>query len=168
VLMLTAIMLSDITFMPPKYYTKSCGAGGGCGGGNSLGRPLPSLEVKLVSDGGASARKSRNIYRGQIYVRGPSFVPSTPTARANIVPKNDSDKGDGYSWVKTGAIGEWDASKRTIGVIGYTDLNLRDRHLGEYIPIQVLEGIYTKIPYVVECILINSWKSVPLIAIICE
>jgi long-subunit acyl-CoA synthetase (AMP-forming) len=122
-----------------------------------LGRPLPSVEIKLVTGKHESAQKRRGVFRGQIHIRGPSLV-STAAGSTGIKSRDPED------WIPTGRIGEWDTSLRSLQVVdNLTDLRIR--HLGEYVPIEKLEAIYKKVEYVRDCVLFHSWKSVELCGI---
>lgn len=150
----------DITFMPPQHHTRT-----------GLGRPLPSVEIKLVTAADEGVGRWRSLYRGRIFIRGPSLTnPGAVRKRTGInidltLPSSSSNEDE---WIETHRIGEWNASRKSFRVIGNLLEPLTARYLGDYIPIERLELVYKKRPYVTECILFHSWKSTRLISIICE
>ncbi|CCX34739.1 Similar to Long-chain-fatty-acid--CoA ligase 1; acc. no. O60135 [Pyronema omphalodes CBS 100304] len=133
----------DITFMDPQHHSRI-----------GLGRPLPSVEIKMVTGKHESAQKRRGVFRGQIHIRGPSLV-STAAGSTGIKSRDPED------WIPTGRLGEWDTSLRSLQVVD-NPTDLRIRHLGEYVPVEKLEAIYKKVEYVRDCVLFHSWKSVEL------
>lgn len=142
---------SDITFMPPQHHART-----------GLGRPLPSVEIKLLTGQGEKVCKRRNVYRGHVYIRGPS-LPKPPESIDHV--SNPPYSGDG-GWIATGRVGEWDISKQSFRVVDHLLEPLTARFLGDYVPIERLEAIYKKVNYVNECVLLNSWRSVQLIGVI--
>jgi len=155
----------DITFMGPQFHSRT-----------GLGRPLPSLELKLVAAPGEDVNPLRNIYRGLVYIRGPSLARSKASASDNssaTVASSKSDETLGhrlktFGWVRTDRIGEWDGGKQSLRIIDVLVEPLTARYLGDYIPVETVEAVYRRLPYVLDCILVNSWKCLNLIGIICE
>lgn len=138
-----------VTFMPPNHFST-----------RTLGFPLPSLEMKLVTVPPHYIATSTPA-RGEIYIRGPS-VPQmgfygNPEASASIF----LDDG----WIKTGDIGEWDTRHPGLKIIDRIK-PLTQRFMGEYVPIERLERAYRASNVVNECCLIYSGKKTQPIAII--
>ncbi|KAA8911425.1 hypothetical protein FN846DRAFT_1001394 [Sphaerosporella brunnea] len=151
-------MSSDVTFMAPHHHTRT-----------GLGRPLPSVELKLVADVNESAEKSRGIYRGRIHIRGTSIsLVKTPRYRTGVdvgltlATQLSSEE----EWINTNRVGEWNSHKQSFRVIDNLLEPLGARYLGDYVPVERLEAIYNKITYVRECVVTHSWRCVDLIGII--
>ncbi|TAK29550.1 MAG: long-chain fatty acid--CoA ligase [Chloroflexota bacterium] len=81
--MITALSATD-----PAFGTPSC-----------VGRPLPTLEVEVVDEGGRPVPPG---VRGDICVRGPSVVAGYDPAVGPIVSSMYDD------WFNTGDVGQWD------------------------------------------------------------
>ncbi|TGZ82643.1 acetyl-CoA synthetase-like protein [Ascodesmis nigricans] len=129
-----------VTFMTPRTHDPI----------NGLGRPMPSLEIKLKHHKGHVKEADGCIY-GTICIRGPS-VPLT----ADIGP-------DG--WTTTAFYGKWHIQARHLQIIR-TFRDLRDRYLGDYIPVGDLERILAKAPFVESGILVYQGQRLELIGVL--
>lgn len=128
----------------------------------TLGFPLPSLEIKLVTIAPNYIATS-NPARGEIYIRGPS-VPQMGF-HANPEASVAAFLADG--WVKTGDIGEWDFKNPGLRIIGRLK-PLEGRFMGEYVAVERLEKVYEASNVVNECCLVYSWRKTQPIALISE
>lgn len=146
--MRTNKFLSIVTFTPPNHFNI-----------RTLGFPLPSLEIKLVTVSPNFSATSVPA-RGEIYIRGPS-VPKSGHPEAS----DPAFLEDG--WVKTGTIGEWNVGNPGLTIIDRIK-PLKERFMGEYVPIGVLERAYEDSNVVKECCLIYSARKAQPIAIVCE
>jgi hypothetical protein len=145
--------------MAPQHHTR-----------NGLGRPLPSVELKLVAGPNESAEKSKGVYRGRIHIRGPSIsLVKTPRIRTgvNVGLTLATQLSSEEEWINTNRIGEWNIHKQDFRVLDNLVEPLGERYLGDYVPVERLEATYKKVRYVFECVLLHSWKCVDLIGIIC-
>lgn len=153
------MIASDICFMPPQHHTRI-----------GIGRPLPSVEVKLVAiSEDEGAQTSRHIYRGLIMIRGPSIARAkTPQRRSGVnynltLAAQSSSEDD---WIETGRFGEWNSNKQSFRVVGHLIASLTSRYLADYIPVERLEATYKEVVYVTECVFHHSWRCVKPIAIL--
>lgn len=128
----------------------------------TLGFPLPSLEIKLVTVAPHYIATSAPA-RGEIYIRGPS-VPQMGF-HANPEASVAAFLADG--WVKTGDVGEWDFKNPGLRIIGRLK-PLGGRFMGEFVAVERLEKAYEASNVVNKCCLVYSWRKTQPIALISE
>ncbi|KAJ2515961.1 long-chain fatty acid-CoA ligase [Coemansia sp. RSA 1939] len=106
----------------------------------NVGPPVPSVEIKLVSNAGSSSSSSSG-GSGEIWVRGPSvfrgYLGDAAATRAVVTP-------DG--WLRTGDVGRWTRA----GQLAIVDRqrNLVKLATGEFVALEALEAAYGSSPLV--------------------
>ncbi|OSD00710.1 long-chain-fatty-acid-CoA-ligase [Trametes coccinea BRFM310] len=104
---------------------------------NTVGLPLPSIEIKLLDVPEAGYKSTNNPPQGEVCIRGPS-VTKGYFKRDDL--NNDENIFTKDGWLRTGDVGQWNAD----GTLSLVDRikNLVKLQGGEYIALERLESIY--------------------------
>lgn len=113
---------------------------------------MASLEIKLKHPRG-QITESQNCIYGIVCIRGPS------------VPLTEGTDAEG--WITTDFYAKWHVHDRHLQVVR-TFRDLRDRFLGDYIPIGNLEWILTRAKFVEAGILVYQGQRLDLIGVLSE
>ncbi|KAJ3534142.1 hypothetical protein NMY22_g7048 [Coprinellus aureogranulatus] len=128
---------------------------------NSVGLPVPSLEVKLLDCPDMGYTSSNNPPQGEICVRGPS-VTKGYYKRPDLNEDETIFTKDG--WFRTGDVGQWNEDG-TLSIIDRLK-NLIKLQSGEYIALEKLESIYKSCDLVANICVYASQDAVQPIAIV--
>ncbi|KAI0323620.1 long-chain-fatty-acid-CoA-ligase [Cubamyces sp. BRFM 1775] len=104
---------------------------------NTVGLPLPSIEIKLLDVPEAGYRSTNDPPQGEVCIRGPS-VTKGYFKRDDL--NNDENIFTKDGWLRTGDVGQWNPD----GTLSLVDRikNLVKLQGGEYIALERLESIY--------------------------
>ncbi|CDO68066.1 hypothetical protein BN946_scf184347.g3 [Trametes cinnabarina] len=104
---------------------------------NTVGLPLPSIEIKLLDVPEAGYKSTNDPQQGEVCIRGPS-VTKGYYKRDDL--NNDENIFTKDGWLRTGDVGQWNAD----GTLSLIDRikNLVKLRGGEYIALERLESIY--------------------------
>ncbi|KAI0758848.1 long-chain-fatty-acid-CoA-ligase [Fomes fomentarius] len=129
---------------------------------NTVGLPVPSIEIKLFDVPDAGYRATNNPPQGEVCIRGPS-VTKGYYKRDDL--NNDESIFTKDGWLRTGDVGQWNAD----GTLSLIDRikNLVKLSGGEYIALERLESIYKSCNLVANiCVHANSNAKQPMAVII--
>ncbi|OJT11328.1 Long-chain-fatty-acid--CoA ligase 1 [Trametes pubescens] len=129
---------------------------------NTVGLPLPSIEIKLLDVPDAGYRSTNELPQGEVCIRGPS-VTKGYYKRDDL--NNDETIFTKDGWLRTGDVGQWNAD----GTLSLIDRikNLVKLQGGEYIALERLESIYKSCNLVSNiCVHANSNARQPMAIII--
>ncbi|KAF9074330.1 long-chain-fatty-acid-CoA-ligase [Rhodocollybia butyracea] len=110
---------------------------------NSVGLPVPSVEIKLLDVKDAGYISSNNPPQGEVCIRGPS-VTKGYYKRPDL--NNDETIFTKDGWMRTGDVGQWNEDG-TLSLIDRVK-NLVKLQGGEYIALERLESTYKACNYV--------------------
>eukprot|EP00005_Dracoamoeba_jomungandri_P012160 CAMPEP_0174266548 /NCGR_PEP_ID=MMETSP0439-20130205/30612_1 /TAXON_ID=0 /ORGANISM="Stereomyxa ramosa, Strain Chinc5" /LENGTH=248 /DNA_ID=CAMNT_0015353585 /DNA_START=1238 /DNA_END=1984 /DNA_ORIENTATION=- len=127
--------------------------------GETVGAPIPSLEIKLVDIKNTNYKTSNDKLQGEICIRGPAL--SIGYYKLNSL---NSKVFTTDGWCKTGDIGEL-CDNGALAVIGRLNSIVRLNN-GEHIPVEKLECIYSRSQFVHQVFVEGNNTSNFLVAIV--